>query len=149
MNRVAFRRSGSDYLISQNRDGVASFFLFDEQGSARQLANAAATVTDSYLYDAFGNPLLTSGSTTNPFRFVGRLGYYFDADLGDAFARARFYNTALGRFASRDPADAGSVQRYGYCANNPVLLADPSGEQFAPPFLELTPITRPEFPDHF
>ena len=44
-------------------------------------------MTDSYLYDSFGNILLTSGSTVNAFRYVGRLGYYFDPDVGWNYIR--------------------------------------------------------------
>ena len=67
-------------LISQRRSGTTSFYLFDGLGSTTQLANSTGSVTDSYLYDSFGNILLTSGSTTNWFRYVGRLGYYYDID---------------------------------------------------------------------
>ena len=58
-------------LISQRRSGTTSFYLFDGLGSTTQLANSTGSVTDSYLYDSFGNILLTSGSTTNPLRYIG------------------------------------------------------------------------------
>ncbi len=84
-------------LISQSRGGVDSFFLFEVLGSTRQLANSAGSVTDTYLYDAFGNALL-SGTTINPFQFVGREGYYLDLDLLTYLARARYYGSSVGRF---------------------------------------------------
>ena len=76
-------------LISQRRSGTTSFYLFDGLGSTTQLANSTGSVTDSYLYDSFGNILLTSGSTTNWFRYVGRLGYYYDTDLNQYYLRAQ------------------------------------------------------------
>jgi hypothetical protein len=58
-------------LISQRRAGATSFYLFDGVGSTTQLANSTGSVTDSYLYDSFGNTLVASGTTVNPFRYVG------------------------------------------------------------------------------
>ncbi|MFI5461267.1 MAG: RHS repeat-associated core domain-containing protein, partial [Isosphaerales bacterium] len=112
-------------LISQRRSGTTSFYLFDGLGSTTQLVNSAGTVTDSYLYDSFGNILL-AGSTTNWFRYVGRLGYYYDTDLADYYLRARFYDPAKGRFLSRDPILDFRTD-YEYCDNNPMILQDPSG----------------------
>ena len=44
-------------LISQRRSGTTSFYLFDGLGSTTQLANSTGSVTDSYLYDSWGNIL--------------------------------------------------------------------------------------------
>ena len=76
-------------LISQIRSGTTSFYLFDGLGATTQLTNNTGSVTDEYLYDSFGNSISggTSGTTTNQFRYVGRLGYYLDGDLGDCFLR--------------------------------------------------------------
>ena len=120
-------------LISQWRGGIGSFYLYDGLGSTIQLANSTGSVTDSYLYDSFGNILLASGSTLNPFRFVGMLGYYYDPDLVDYHLRARYYDPATGRFRSRDPLttekiiNAAKFSAYGYAKNSPCVFSDPSG----------------------
>jgi RHS repeat-associated protein len=115
-------------LISQWRGGIASFYLFDGLGSTTQLANSIGTVTDSYLYDSFGNILLTSGSSTNWFRYSGRQGYYYDDDTGDNYVRARSYSPLAGRFLCRDRMpDEFGLFGYRYVYNNPVNLTDPSG----------------------
>lgn len=44
-------------LLSQRRSGTNSFYHFDAQGSTRQLTNDADTVTDTYIYTAFGEPV--------------------------------------------------------------------------------------------
>ena len=89
-------------------------------------------MTDSYLYDSFGNILLSSGSTINPFQFVGQAGYYQDLDLVLYHLRARHYDPASGRFTSRDPVyEPVRPSWYGYAWNNPALIVDPSG--FQPP----------------
>jgi RHS repeat-associated protein len=117
-------------LISQVRSGTTSFYLFDGLGSTTQLANATGSVTDSYIYDSFGNILLTSGSTVNPFRYVGRSGYYLDIDLVQYYLRARHYYPSVGRFLSRDTIALSFVSGwYQYVANNPARLKDPSGLQ--------------------
>jgi RHS repeat-associated protein len=89
-------------LISQSRAGVDSFALFDALASTRQLANSVGSITDAYIYDAFGMSVSATGTTTNPFRFVGRKGYYFDLDVGEYLLRGRVYNPGTGRFLSRD-----------------------------------------------
>jgi RHS repeat-associated protein len=127
-------------VISQRRGGVTSFYLFDGLGSTRQLANSTGSVTDSYLHDSWGNILLISGTTTNWLRYVGRMGYYYDADLIAYFLRARNYNSQTGSFLSRDPSNpilnseqdvASKVRRllrpYEYCTSNPPNRVDPSG----------------------
>ena len=82
----------ADYgnLISQNRGGTASFYLFDGFDLTDRLTDSSGTVTDTYLYQAFGSVTLLSGSTTNPFGFIGRLGYYYDADLAEYYVRRDF-----------------------------------------------------------
>ena len=139
-------------LISQRRSGTTSFYLFDGLGSTTQIASSTGSVTDGYLYDSFGNILLSSGSTSNWFRYNGQLGYYYDTDLIVYYLRARYYNALLAGFVSRDPTfdrlpntDFES-DCYKYARNNPVGFSDPSGLQ--PPLLPplLPPGMRPPPP---
>jgi RHS repeat-associated protein len=90
-------------LISQRRGGVTSYHHYDALGSTRALTNAAQTVTDTNLYDAWGVNVASTGSTANPFKWLGAVGYYFDAVLGDYYVRARNYSPRLGRWTSADP----------------------------------------------
>ena len=112
-------------------------------GSTTQLASSTGSVTDSYLYDSWGNILLASGATRDWFRYVGRLGYYYDLDTGMYGVRARVLNPSITRFLSVDPAafpasafiggliGSGALldirNRYGYAGNDPVNFVDPSG----------------------
>ena len=52
----AYSTIGAD-LISQERDGNVSVYLYDGHGSVVGLANENGKVTDTYAYDAFGNLL--------------------------------------------------------------------------------------------
>ena len=77
-------------LISQDRGGSTSYYHFDGPGSTDRLSDLNGTVTDNYTCFAFGGVKASSGTTTNPFRYIGREGYYNLSDLADYYLRARF-----------------------------------------------------------
>ncbi|QDV52178.1 RHS repeat domain-containing protein [Gimesia fumaroli] len=116
-------------LISQTRDADSSFYHFDPLGSTRELTDASETVTDSYLYSVFGKVKSSIGTTVNPYQWVGKEGYYHDAESGLYSLRNRFYGAGEGRFKSEDPIgfDAGDVNLYRYVGNNAATITDPNG----------------------
>ncbi len=69
-------------LISSNREGVKRYFHFDALGSTRALTDSTGSVTDTYEYNAFGVVESSTGTSTNPFRYVGQYGYYDDGAMG-------------------------------------------------------------------
>jgi RHS repeat-associated protein len=115
-------------LISQKRSTTTSYYHFEALGSARQLTNSSETVTDSYAQDAWGNLLSSSGSTTNPYRYIGDSSYYDDGASGLMLLGARYYDPTVGRFITQDPiGQAGGLNFYDYTSGNPVNAIDPSG----------------------
>lgn len=103
----------------------------DGQGSTRALANASGVLTDAYSYTAFGTIYNQSGSTLNSYLYTGQ---QFDSLTGLYSLRARYYDPNVGRFLSQDtyPVDYQypiELNRYGYSANSPINLSDPSGLQ--------------------
>ena len=119
---------GAD-LVSQERDGRTSFYLYDGHGSVVGLANESGVVTDTYCYDAFGNLLKSKGSTENCYRYCGE---QFDETSGLYYLRARYMDTSTGRFISQDSYqgninDPVSLHKYLYANANPVMYSDPSG----------------------
>ena len=108
-------------LISQQRGAVGALSL-QRAGSTRQLANSGGSVTDSYLYDSWGNILSTSGSTLNRFRYVGQIGYYCESDAALYFTRSRNYDPTEARFTARDTYTFSPflTSLYSYVSNNPV-----------------------------
>lgn len=64
----------------------------------------------------------------NPFTFLGNAGVIWDEETGLYKMGARYYDPALGRFISPDPAEADpSLNSYAYAENNPLTKADPAG----------------------
>jgi RHS repeat-associated protein len=126
-------------LISQRRltSGVwvPSYYTYDILGSVQQLMDHTATVTDTYVYKGFGEQFAVTGSTVNPFRWLGQVGYYYDVDTADLYVRARIYDPLRARWLSLDPIgfDAGDWNLYRYVWNRPTLLTDPSGLAPQPP----------------
>ncbi|MBI2301712.1 MAG: hypothetical protein HYU66_22650 [Armatimonadetes bacterium] len=131
-------------LSSARRSGSSQFFGFDLSANTRALMDAAAGVTDSYLYSAFGTEVVTSGSSINPFRFGGQARYYRDA-AKTLQVSARVLSPGLGRWFSRDPAGDGR-REYSYCWPSPTSCVDPTGLAS----LETRPVAgAPGFKHHF
>jgi RHS repeat-associated protein len=133
---------GSSYyspLISMKRGGSSYWYLYDGLGSTRKLIDSNQNVTDSYSYEAFGDITSSSGSTTNPYRYVGALGYSYSSIVTSLLhVGARYYAPGLGRFMGQDPErpqlkSPTTLAAYLYCGNNPLTLTDPSGMSFLDP----------------
>ena len=123
----------SNYGLVEQIDAAGNpfFYHFDPSGNTRALTNASGQVTDAYAYTPFG-VTTRSGSTPNPFQFVGQYGVrnFNNTQLYDM--RARWYAADQARFMSLDPlmgktGDAQTLNRYAYVGGNPVRLVDPSG----------------------
>ena len=130
-------------LISERQGGQSQYYHFDAIGSTRQLTNSAGQVTDSYLYDGFGNTVQSTGTSIVPYHFVGCSGYYLDQELAEYYVRARQYSPTLARWLSQDPIGhtGRSANLYDYSRNAPLVIVDPTGLQpiqFPTP-IELTP----------
>jgi len=117
-------------LIAQRRAGSVRYFSYDGHGSTRLLTDTSGAVTDTYLYDAYGTLLTSTGSTPNDYLYCGE---QFDPDLGMYYLRARFYQPQTGRFWTMDSwegtqTDPLSLHKYLYAADDPVNMVDPSGQ---------------------
>lgn len=115
-------------LIKSEGGGNTRFYHTDGLGSTRLLTDASGQVTDRYVYDAFGKLIASAGNSSNSFQFAGeqRDGTGLD------YLRARYYDSDLGRFISKDAfggrmSSPISKNPYAYANNNPVVFTDPSG----------------------
>jgi RHS repeat-associated protein len=150
--------AGKPCMVTYN--GVDYYYIYNLQGDVIALANTAKQIVVEYSYDPWGNPLPVNSNVPppqnpgftedlpsslgitgsladtlgldNPFRYRA---YLFDNETGLYYLRSRYYRPALRRFVNADSV-LGSGSRllshnvYAYCANNPVMMRDPSGMRF-------------------
>jgi RHS repeat-associated protein len=101
-------------------EGEWTYYLPDGLGSVRQEVSADGEVLTERRFDPYGVPL--DGDSGTPFGYTGE---QYDADTGLLFLRARYLQTELGMFMSRDPVLTSSP--YRYASSNPINRVDPSG----------------------
>ena len=115
-------------VISQRRGTTTSTYHADALGTTRALTDNSGNVTDTYLNDAWGNSVAATGTTVNPFRWVGKYGYYTDDSTEQVYVRARMYQPTTARWASVDPGfKIPSAWGFNYSACRPVQIIDPNG----------------------
>ena len=119
---------GND-LISQNQSGSSHFYHYDSLGTTRALSDAAATISDEYVYEAFGELLGQTGTTDNNYLYTGE---QFDTDLDNYYLRARYYNQNVGRFTQMDEFEGWdnlpiSLNKYIYAHSDVINEIDPTG----------------------
>jgi len=117
-------------LVSAKFAEGKRFFHHDYLGSVACLTDPSGTATDTYAYDPWGEPLSSTGTTSNEFRFVGAMGVEWDGDVELYYMRARWYDAEISRFLSRDPF--GQSTDYIYSGDEPIRFTDPSGLQRNP-----------------
>lgn len=117
-------------LISQSRGGTTSYYHFDAQGSTRELTDSSGNVTDTNMYDAWGVNVGSTGSTENPYGWIGKWGYRDDSGLSIHDVRNRQYQQLTARWLTLDPQGfIDGPNLYVYVQNQPVTSVDPSGLQ--------------------
>ncbi len=135
-------------LLSENRNGVTSYYHFDGRGDTVALTDDSSNVTDTKEYDAWGNVIASVGSTATPYQFGGRQGYQ-TGSTGN-YVRARMYQPTVARWVSKDPLVPSGIKTiFVYVRNCPVQLTDPSGliDGF-PPYLDPIIFNTPPFLPH-
>jgi RHS repeat-associated protein len=110
---------------------TTSFYGYDGHGSVRQLTSSTGATTDTYDYDAFGNLVNSTGTTPNNYLFAGEQD---DPALGLYYNRARYLNSATGRFWNFDTDEGdderpASLNKYLYTEGDPVDNLDPTGNE--------------------
>jgi RHS repeat-associated protein len=131
-----------DQLLARTSlGGSTAWYLPDKLGSVRDIADNSGNVLDQIVYDSFGNVLSESGpSSGDRLKFAGMED---DSVVGQYYDRARYYECAVGRFLTQDPAGfgAGDPDLYRYVGNDTPDCVDPTGKE-PPPKGQQTPITR-------
>ncbi len=106
--------------------------LTDNLGTVRDLAeydeaSGITAIANHIQYDAFGG--VTSETNAAVDTLFGYTGRESDAESDLYYYRARYYDPALGQFASEDPLgfEAKDPNLRRYVGNGPVDAVDPSG----------------------
>ncbi|MFZ5878746.1 MAG: RHS repeat-associated core domain-containing protein, partial [Chloroflexota bacterium] len=158
---VKYYLAGGQRIAMRTPNNSVSYLLSDHLGSTSLTTNSTGTVTSEMRYTACplrytagvlreGETRFTNGTSPSNYRYTGQRQ---EASFGLYFYNARWYDSALGRFAQADTIVPGGVQgldRYAYVNNNAVRYIDPSGHMRTEGDLtEPTPIPEPtpENPD--
>jgi len=96
------------------------YYLLDGLGSVVALTDSVGNLAATYSYEPFGKLKSSTGTVTNPYRWLGGLGVYHETATGLYKMGTRYYDPALGRFTQVDPIEGGSATRYDYAAQDPI-----------------------------
>jgi RHS repeat-associated protein len=119
-----------DQRIATIGQGRTIFFHSDHLGSTVLLTNEKGGVAAGFSYQPFGQKTdELPGAPMTAYLFTGK---EMDSSTGLYYYGSRYYDPALGRFATPDMSTAAlrlpqGLNRYSYAMNNPVTLVDPNG----------------------
>jgi RHS repeat-associated protein len=151
-NNTAYVCSGTNLMCQFDADGKTNKYIY--VAGQLQLRTCSATESYSYVSDALGSSrfVLKNGNkdasntvfsavTYQPFGkvvtpsgsdYITFAGEITDSPTGLVYLSARYYDPTIGRFCALDPklghlSIPQTLNRYVYCANNPLIHTDPSG----------------------
>jgi RHS repeat-associated protein len=134
-------------IVSENRNGVESFYTPDTNANTMRLRVVNGIVADEWTYWPYGEGRTRTVTTPTPFTFGGVVGSYAE-QLGNKFyIRARYLQALLARWLTVDPLWP-DQSGYVYVSGQVTILNDPSGTDsdpsaYGPAF---KPIPRPKPP---
>ena len=130
-------------LLGFKYRGQTYYYHYSPMGDVMAIYTSPTNVVARYHYGPWGELLyITNGSNANvssdpthianinPIRYRG---YYYDTETGFYFLQSRYYDPQTHRFINADgyiSTGQGILgyNMYAYCGNNPINMADPSGE---------------------
>jgi len=143
-DNIYYTYGASGHLVSMNLNGVEYYYIRNAQGDIIGIFDKTGAQVVSYTYDSWGKLISITSPVSdatkrqsyidnvgvkNPYRYRG---YRYDAETGLYYLQSRYYSPELGRFINAD-AIAGSIGEllshniFAYCANNPIVMKDPTG----------------------
>jgi RHS repeat-associated protein len=128
---TAYIYGPSGLPLEQISGSTTLWYHYDQIGSTRVVTDSTGISQATYTYDPYGTLVASTGSITNPFRFVGQ---YLDAESGLYYLRARYFDSSTGQFLSLDPLIGVTRSPYSYVVGNPLNYVDPSGQCVGPVF---------------
>ena len=134
-----------DTNLNDSNPGTKYYYVCNAQGDVLQLRDHTNAPVANYYYDAWGKLLgitdangnaitaFNSVAVLNPIRYRG---YFYDTETGFYYLNSRYYDPEIGRFINADAMikapglNALSTNMFTYCANNPILYSDSTGQWF-------------------
>ena len=121
LNTYLWQPEGLDVPLLRNG---SEFYVSDANKNVVALMDTTGAVTDTYVYDPFGN-CAHAGTSANPFRFSSE---YHDDETDLVYYNYRYYSPELGRWISRDSiGEEGGINLYVMIDNNPLTFMDKHG----------------------
>ncbi len=123
--------SGPVAVYSNNMDNKRYYFIKDQIGNTRMMANDTGRVMEWRNFYPFGNTQGAYVSYEEPLKFTGKERDNFRTFGYDYFG-ARYYDPDLGIFSTTDPAGDKypGLGLYVYGLNNPIRIIDPDGRDW-------------------
>jgi RHS repeat-associated protein len=128
--------TGPDEILWRYSDRYGHLrYHLDREGNVAFILDLNGAMREKYTYDAFGRPVVSDADGGNArswswygnrFMFTGR---EWIPELGLYDYRNRFYHPLLGRFLQADSKgfDAGDMNLFRYCGDDPEDRTDPMG----------------------
>ena len=127
-NITAYFAYGLGLISKITPSDQAYYYHFDGIGNTIAMTDSTGAIVNKYAYDEFGKVLNQEETISNPFKYVGQFGV-MDEENGLFYMRARYYDSEIGRFVSKDPKGfEGGSNLYSYVQGNPLNFVDPPGE---------------------
>jgi len=114
-------RDVDQHLAIIHGNGAVEYPLADGGNNTVATADQNGNILETFAYEPFG--LTAANGSAFPFQFAGRIPI-----AGSVYSyRARYYDTALGRFLSEDPLGFADFDANLYAVRDPVNFTDPLG----------------------
>ncbi len=126
---------GVNSPASVNWNETEYYYLTNVQGDIVALLDESGNFAVQYSYDAWGDPLSTTGSMADTLGSRNSLryrSYVFDDETGLYYLQSRYYDPEICRFINADTYAATGQGLIGnnmfvYCLNNPANFVDRAG----------------------
>ena len=141
---MTFLHDDTGAYIGLIYEGVEYYYMKNVQGDIIGIVDAEGVIQAVYTYEPFGKLFSIETKSgflrydgdwsvggMNPIRYRG---YYYDYDTKLYYLNSRYYDPYVGRFLNADGeiSDAGGdvlgYNLFAYCFNNPVNMADSTGQ---------------------